>query len=407
MSASKKILILITGSIACYKVATVISNLKQKGHDIKVVMSPSSLQFLGASTVEGLTGQAPLTDMYSSGNVMDHIHLMRWADLILVAPATAHYINKIAGGLGDDLLTTLFLAHDFEKPFLVAPAMNTKMYLHPVTQNSISALKKMGVKILETASGVLACGEIGSGRLLDPQLIIEDVENNLNIKHAAETKQINQKNKTIKILVTGGGTIEKIDDVRFIANNSTGKTANYIVETLNDYGFDITYLKSKTAERSPFNMKIDYFETSSDLQELMQKKLAADFYDYVIHCAAVSDYTVKPFHGKISSHEQTLSLELHKTPKIIDSIKKWSANSQVIGFKLTSHLAENEINEKVHSLFQSSSCDYIVQNDWSDVASKNNKYQFYKGLNQKAEALSSLEHLVNHLTSLILKTENL
>ena len=118
-----------TGSIACYKSCSVISKLKQKGHSLKVVLSPSSLQFIGAATIEGLIGEPPITDMYSTGYVMDHISLVRWADLILAAPATANYITKISNGIGDDLLTTLFLAHDFEKPFLIAPAMNTKMYL--------------------------------------------------------------------------------------------------------------------------------------------------------------------------------------------------------------------------------------------------------------------------------------
>ncbi|MFN8945847.1 MAG: flavoprotein, partial [Pseudobdellovibrionaceae bacterium] len=128
----------------------------QKGFDIEVIMTPSCLKFVGTSTVEGLTGKPPLVDMYDPGFVMDHIHLQRWADLILVAPATAHFINRIALGIGDDLASTLFLAHDFQKPFLIAPAMNTKMYLHPTTQKSMQSLKEMGVHILEAASGVLA-----------------------------------------------------------------------------------------------------------------------------------------------------------------------------------------------------------------------------------------------------------
>ena len=178
---NKNILIILTGSIACYKSCSVISRLKQKGHNLKVVLSPSSLEFIGKATIEGLTGETPITDMYASGNTMDHINLARWADLVLVAPATANYINKIAYGLGDDLLTTLFLAHDFTKPFLIAPAMNTKMYLHPTTQASIQKLRAMNIEILEAASGVLACGEIGSGRLLEPELILEEIEKFLGL----------------------------------------------------------------------------------------------------------------------------------------------------------------------------------------------------------------------------------
>jgi phosphopantothenoylcysteine decarboxylase/phosphopantothenate--cysteine ligase len=164
-------------------------------------MSKSSLEFVGAATIEGLTGEAPITDMYATGNVMDHINLMRWSDLVLVAPATANYINKIASGVGDDLLTTLFLAHDFNKPFLIAPAMNTKMYLHPVTQNSITLLKKLGIEILETASGVLACGEIGSGRLLEPDLIFKEVEKSLSSINATTSSKIVPTSKKLKVLI--------------------------------------------------------------------------------------------------------------------------------------------------------------------------------------------------------------
>ena len=180
-----------TGSIACYKACSVLSKLKQNGHQVKTVMSEASQKFIGPATIEGLTGEAPITDMYASGQIMDHINLVRWADLIIVAPATANYINKISYGLGDDLLTTLFLAHDFKKPFLIAPAMNTMMYSHPTTQASIKKLKDMGVEILETASGVLACGEVGYGRLLEPDLILKEIELHLKNKiQSSPTKDI-------------------------------------------------------------------------------------------------------------------------------------------------------------------------------------------------------------------------
>ena len=223
-----------TGSIASYKACGVLSKLKQAHHEVKVVMSPSSLQFVGKATIEGLTGETAITDMYGDGQVMDHIHLMRWADLIIVAPATAHYINRIANGIGDDLLTTLFLAHDFKKPFLVTPAMNTMMYLHPTTQRSIKKLKEMGIEILEAASGVLACGEVGYGRLLEPELILNEIEQRLQssaeIKLTGATSSTASKN--IQVLMTAGGTSEPIDDIRVITNRSTGKTASVLADHL-------------------------------------------------------------------------------------------------------------------------------------------------------------------------------
>ena len=236
---NKNILIILTGSIACYKTCSVISALHQKGYQIKTVLSPGSLQFIGAATIEGLTGTAPVTNMYAMGSIMDHINLNRWADLVLVAPATANYINKIAAGIGDDLLTTLFLSHDFKKPFVIAPAMNTKMYLHPITQESITKLKNYGIEILETASGVLACGEVGYGKLLDPQLIIAEVEKRISQPSGLTKPMTEDKVLSKKVLITSGGTTEPIDDIRSITNTSTGKTAAYLADQLTEAGVQV------------------------------------------------------------------------------------------------------------------------------------------------------------------------
>lgn len=377
-NANKNIVIILTGSIACYKACSVISKLKQLGHHIKVVMSPSSLEFIGKSTVEGLTGEAPITDMYTSGNVMDHINLARWAHLILVAPATANYINKIAYGLGDDLLTTLFLAHDFEKPFLIAPAMNTKMYMHPTTQASIAKLRAMKVEILETASGVLACGEIGSGRLLEPELIVEEVKQHLGSLTSSSGKSPDfVKSNNIKVLVTSGGTSEPIDDIRSITNKSSGKTAALIADSLAETGMSVTYLHSKTAVKSN-NAAIDLsFETFKDLQTSLQSELKNNFYDYVVHAAAVSDYSVDTQAGKINSDLPELQLTLKRNPKLINEVKKLSPKTKLIGFKLTSTQDENLIAKKVNGLFESANCDLVIQNDWQNIKNNNYKYRVY------------------------------
>ncbi len=170
-----KILFGITGSIAAYKSAYLISKLVQNGFEVKVVATENSLRFIGSATLEGLTGNKIYVDAFESGEMINHINLIKWADLILVCPASANTINKFANGVADNLLTSLFLAYDFTKPFLIAPAMNTNMYQHPITRESIKKLNKLGIKILPTGEGYLACGDSGSGKLLDPDIIYEQI----------------------------------------------------------------------------------------------------------------------------------------------------------------------------------------------------------------------------------------
>lgn len=397
-----------TGSIACYKACGVLSRLQQSGYRTKVVLSPSSLEFIGKATIEGLTGEPPVVSLFADGSVMDHIHLNRWADLVIVAPATANYINKIASGLGDDLLTTLFLAHDFTKPFLLAPAMNTKMYLHPVTQESLKKLKSFGVEILETASGVLACGEVGYGKLLEPDLIVSEIEKCLNINHSLIGKNNNSKCtklKSLKILITGGGTTEPIDDVRVITNKSTGKTSAYLVDQFTDMGFDVTYLKSESAQKPKLPCVIKNFTTYQDLKNALENLLTTNEFKWVIHAAAVSDYSVEKSVGKLPSHQEEITIRLKRNPKLIEYIKTWSANTRLIGFKLTSTNSEEEKANKVLALFQKAHCDLVVQNDWSDISRGNHKFQIYKNNNSLAQPVENLQQLSSLLMQNILNQE--
>ena len=221
-----RVLVMMSGSISAYKVCHVLSRLKQAGHDVEVVASPWALKFVGEATIEGLTGHPVRKSMFGSGAHMAHISLIRWADVVIVCPATANTINKLATGVGDDLMTTLFLAHDFTKPWLIAPAMNSKMYHHPVTQSSVAKLRAMGCEILETASGVLACGEVGDGKLLDSELLLQEVLRRLPITARAEREgkpasPSAPPGRGQRILITSGGTEEPIDPVRSLTNTST------------------------------------------------------------------------------------------------------------------------------------------------------------------------------------------
>jgi phosphopantothenoylcysteine synthetase/decarboxylase len=166
------VLVKLSGSIACYKTCHVVSRLTQAGHDVRCAMSPSAQKFVGVATLEGLSGNRVATETFEPGAWMEHIELPRWADLTLLCPATANRLNKMAAGIADDLLGNLFLTHDFAKPYLVAPAMNTRMWEHPTTRASVARLVDMGIELVDPDAGLLACRETGSGRLADPDDIV-------------------------------------------------------------------------------------------------------------------------------------------------------------------------------------------------------------------------------------------
>lgn len=180
MTTSKsKILFLFSGSIACYKACNVVSRLVQAGAEVQTGCTQSALQFIGPSTLEGLTGRPVFSDVHETGRRMDHIDLAKWADLTIVCPATANTINSLANGIATDVIGNLFLAYDLKKPFILAPAMNVQMLAHPATKNSIGKLKSWGVQVLDTDSGPLACGDVGEGRLLEPDRIFTSIQDRL------------------------------------------------------------------------------------------------------------------------------------------------------------------------------------------------------------------------------------
>ena len=417
--SKSKVLFILTGSIACYKACHVISRLVQGGADVQVVATPSALQFVGNATLEGLTGKPVISDMYASGNVMDHIHLMRWADLVLVAPATANFINKSAQGLADDLVGTLFLAHDFKKPFMLAPAMNTSMYMHPVTQGSIAKLKAMGVDILEAASGVLACGEEGYGKLLDPDLILQEVwtklKNSLPVSTASGTSPARAA-FPVKVLVTAGGTQEPIDTVRVISNVSSGRTGVAIAEYLTKMGIAVTLLRAHSSVKSENLKEQKVFTDFNSLDTQIKDLLADGSFTHVIHAAAVSDYSVesiemagqkyKPFETpKLNSDAPGMSIHLVRNPKIVGQIKGYSKNKdlKVIAFKLTSQASAEEKQAAVKKLFDKSGVDAVVHNDLTEIDIANKKHKFTLHTPSKQTPCEGAEQLAGELTQFLMK----
>ncbi|WP_347357360.1 bifunctional phosphopantothenoylcysteine decarboxylase/phosphopantothenate--cysteine ligase CoaBC [Bdellovibrio sp.] len=422
--SKSKILFMMTGSIACYKACHVISRLVQNNCDVQVVASPSALKFVGNATLEGLTGRPVISDMYATGNVMDHIHLMRWADLILVAPATANFLNKAAQGVGDDLLQTLFLAHDFKKPFLIAPAMNTSMYLHPVTQKSLTALKEMNLQILDTASGILACGEEGWGKLLEPDLILKMTLEALHQTPTANNGTAEAPKSTalskVKVLVTAGGTQEPIDTVRVISNLSSGRTGIALAEYMTEMGFDVTLLQAHGSAKSEHVKRRDVFVSFATLDEKIKHYLSTENFTHVIHAAAVSDYSVdtievdgqnyRPFEvKKVSSDADSMHIHLKRNHKIVDRLKDYSQNKdlKVIAFKLTSHASPEQRTAAVEKLFANSKADFVVHNDLSeiDIVKRTHKFTLYN--HQGYVACDSLDQLTSELIRVLMPKDTL
>ncbi|UXR64125.1 bifunctional phosphopantothenoylcysteine decarboxylase/phosphopantothenate--cysteine ligase CoaBC [Bdellovibrio bacteriovorus] len=423
--SKSKVLFMMTGSIACYKACHVISRLVQNNCEVQVVASPSALKFVGNATLEGLTGRPVVSDMYAAGNVMDHIHLMRWADLILVAPATANFLNKAAQGVGDDLIQTLFLAHDFKKPFLIAPAMNTSMYLHPVTQKSLTALKEMGLQILDTASGILACGEEGWGKLLEPDLILKLTLEALHQKPAADEPKASAAPKSsalskVKVLVTAGGTQEPIDTVRVISNLSSGRTGIALAEYMTEMGFDVTLLQAHGSPKSEHVGRRDLFVSFATLDEKIKHYLSTESFTHVIHAAAVSDYSVdtievngqqyKPFEvKKVSSDADSMQIHLKRNHKIVDRLKDYSLNKdlKVIAFKLTSHASPEQRTAAVEKLFANSKADFVVHNDLSeiDIVKRTHKFTLYN--HQGYVACDNLDQLTSELIRVLMPKDSL
>ncbi len=384
-----KVLFQLSGSIACFKACALLSALVKAGFDIEVVATPSALKFVGEATLEGLTGRRVHTDTFERGRYMSHIHLVRWADVIILCPATANTLNKFASGVGDDLISTLFLAHDFKKPYLVAPAMNQTMYNHPALQKSLSTLSGWGVSVLGTGNGALACGENGEGRMLEPPEIQAAIISALATNDRAKSATHSEKQS---LLITSGGTEEPIDGVRSLTNTSTGRTGAELASWFAEHGANVTLLHSEKALRpqSTKNLSLKAFSTFQSLDELLKATLAVTKFDAVIHLAAIADYSLDevetngatlkaPINGKINSGE-SLILRLKKNPKIVDSIRDYARNPdmKLVAFKLTRTLKQAERTEAIEKLAQHARPDFIVHNDLDEMTNGTHPFAIYE-----------------------------
>lgn len=361
MTAPANILFVLSGSIACYKACQVISRLRQDGHTVQVAASAAALRFVGEATLEGLSGLPVATDLYAPGRMMDHIHLIRAADIVVLAPATANTVNKLAAGIGDDLVSTLFLAHRFDKPFLLAPAMNAAMRTHPATVTAVQRLQAWGVTVLDGDAGALACGETGEGRLIEPDALHAAILAALDGTSAATPARG-------KLLVTAGGTREPIDAVRAITNLSTGGTGTTLARMLGAAGYTVTLLLADGSTQDTTGIAhVRRFGSFTDLQAALQAELADPGYRAVIHAAAVSDYSVADADAsrKQPSDAVEWTLRLIRNPKLVDGLRSQAGNPalQVVAFKLTAHADAAQVQQAVQRLQQRSGADWVVHND--------------------------------------------
>lgn len=361
MSGSN-LLVILTGSIAAAKACDVISRLVQRGHRVRCVATEAALRFVGPATLEGLTGAVPLTEMFAAGAALEHIELTRWADAVLVCPATANTINHLAAGFADDLPGALFLAHDRAKPWLIAPAMNPAMWAHPATRAAVEKLRSWGVRFLPVGEGRTACGEVGEGRLAEPPIIVAGVE-----------AAVARPPRRLRVLITSGGTAEPIDGVRVLTNTSTGATGALLAEHFVRCGHDVTLLRARSAERPEVACREETFFTFADLDAALARLLAAEPFDAVIHAAAVSDYGVELVDaagrvqpacaGKLDTGTPPL-LRLRPHPKLLDTLRARAvAPLRVVAFKLTCGAPGTEASAAVRTVFARSHADAVVHND--------------------------------------------
>lgn len=346
---NKNILLGVTGGIAIYKVVDVVSRLKKLDYNIKIIMTDSACEFVSPMTFETIGKCDVKNKMFhkNSHKVVEHIDLASWADLFLVAPASANIMAKINHGIADDLLTSTALA--YTKPIMFCVSMNTNMLNNPATQKNIEELKEKNHLIIDSNSGLLACDTKGDGRLKEPWEIVEEVENYFCEKDL----------KDKKILITAGATVERIDPVRYITNDSSGKMGYSIAKKAFMRGADVTIISGKTSVDSPYGVENIKVQSALDMKEQIESCI--DDYDCLIMAAAVSDFKVKNRKDlKIKKQEGIHSLELEENPDILKSLNK-KDNQIFIGFSAeTNNLiknAEKKLKEK--------NLDYIVLNDVS------------------------------------------
>lgn len=349
MLKGKKILLCVTGGIAVFKAAALTSKLTQAGAIVKVMMSESAMKFVTPLTFQALSRHDVYTDTFDEKDsaVIAHIDLADWADVVLVAPATANCIGKLAGGIADDMITTTLLATT--APVWIAPAMNVHMYENKIVQKNMMTLKTLGYTFIEPGEGFLACGYVAKGRLEEPEVIIARLE-----EAFSEQKPLRGK----KILITAGPTREKIDPVRFMTNFSSGKMGYAIAEVAANLGADVILVSGPTALNPPLHVNTVQVESAQDMLEVVLQQYQN--VDVVIKTAAVADYRPKYVHdNKMKKKNGDAVIELERTVDILKTLGEMKDKQLLIGFAAETTNVEEYATKKLRE----KNADMIVAND--------------------------------------------
>ena len=345
----KNVVLCITGGIAAYKAADLTSRLRKMGAQVYIIMTESATHFITPLTLEVLSEHRVVTDMFDRTFTweVEHISLAKRADVFVIAPATANIIGKAVHGIADDMVSTTLMAT--KAPVVIAPAMNTNMYENPTVQANLAALKVRGVTVVEPASGRLACGDTGKGKLADPA----------DIAHAIETAATPQDLQGLSILVTAGPTREAMDPVRFISNHSTGKMGYAIAQRAQMRGAEVTLISGPVSLTPPMGVSLVPVTSAQDMYDAVLSHLPQQ--DWVIKAAAVGDYRpATQAADKLKKHDDDLSVALVKNPDILKEIGQRKRDNQTVcGFSMETRDLINNSRAKL----QSKNCDMLVANN--------------------------------------------
>ncbi|BDU85842.1 bifunctional phosphopantothenoylcysteine decarboxylase/phosphopantothenate--cysteine ligase CoaBC [Clostridium perfringens] len=351
MKDKKCVVVGVSGGVAVYKALDVISRLRKKDVEIHVIMTKSATEFVTPLSFQSLSQNMVIIDMFAEPKAWEiqHISLAKKADLMLIVPATANIIGKVANGIADDMLSTTIMAT--KAPVVFCPAMNTNMYENPIVQRNISLLKELGYEFIEPASGRLACGDEGKGKLQDTEIIAEET-----LRRLHSTKDLLGK----KVVVTAGPTMVPIDPVRILTNRSSGKMGYSIAEEARDRGAEVVLISGPTSLRKPNGIKVIDIKTNEDMFNAIKNEFKDA--DIVIKSAAVADYKAKNYSNeKIKKTGDDLNLIFERDRDILKTLGDMKENQILVGFAAES----SNLKENAKGKLERKNLDYIVANDIS------------------------------------------
>ena len=369
----KNILVGVTGGIAAFKSASIVSLLKKKGYNVKVVMTENATNIIGPLTLETLSKNRVYVDMWDKNPhyEVEHISLADWADIVLIAPATYNIIGKVANGIADDMLSTILSAVSLRKPVFFALAMNVNMYENPILNKNIDKLKTYGYRFIDTNEGLLACNYEAKGRMKEPEEIVDII-----VRHDIASKIDNFRDalKGKRLLITSGRTREDIDPIRYLSNKSSGKMGYSLAQAAVDLGAEVTLVSGPTNLNVPDGLK-EFISVDSAIH--MYEKVDEKFKDtdIFIACAAVADYRPKEYQDKkIKKSDLNLTIELVRNPDILFEMGKKKENQLLVGFAAeTNNIIENALKK-----LEKKNLDMIVANNASTMGTDTNSIEIIR-----------------------------